>query len=343
LRTREKDIMSIRIGLNGFGRIGRCVARAAAANPNIDIVGINDLSDVNLLAHLLQYDSVHGHFDGTVEVVDGDMIINGDRTRVFAERNPADLPWGEVGADIVLECTGIFRNKETAGAHLAGGAKKVIISAPGNGEVDGTFVMGVNHEQYDGANHHVISNASCTTNCLAPVAKVLNDTFGIEQGLMTTIHAYTNDQSLLDGIHKDWRRARAGAMSMVPTSTGAAKAVGLVLPELNGKLNGFAIRVPTPDVSMVDLTVQTTKAVTTESINAAIAEAAEGPLKGFLKYTEIPLVSMDYTGDPHSSIFDAPMTRCQGDHMAKIVSWYDNEWGYSNRMVDLAVYVASKM
>ncbi len=329
--------------MNGFGRIGRCVARAAAANPNVDIVGINDLSDVNLLAHLLKYDSVHREFPGTVEVQDGDMVIDGDRTRVFAERNPADLPWGEVGADIVLECTGIFRNKQSAGAHLAGGAKKVIVSAPAKGAIDGTFVMGVNHHTYDPANHDVISNASCTTNCLAPIAKVLHETFGIQQGLMTTIHAYTNDQSLLDGIHSDWRRARAGAMSMVPTTTGAAKAVGLVLPELNGKLNGFAVRVPTPDVSVVDLTVTTDRAVSKDAINAAMKEAANGPLKGILGYQETPLVSMDYTGNPHSSIFDAPLTNTQGDHLAKVVSWYDNEWGYSSRMVDLALYVGARL
>ena len=334
--------MAIRMGINGFGRIGRCVARILAEHPDVDLVAVNDLSDVKALAHLFKYDSVHRTFDGTVEVQDGDMIINGDRLRVLAERDPAELPWGELDCDIVLECTGRFRTRDAAGAHLRGGAKKVVISAPGN-NIDGTFVMGVNHTSYDAANHSVISNASCTTNCLAPMAKVLNDTFGIEQGIMTTIHAYTNDQSLLDGIHKDWRRARAGALSQVPTSTGAAKAVGIVLPEIAGRLGGMAIRVPTPNVSLVDLVVNTKKAVTPEIVNAAIKEAADGPLKGIIEYQTDPLVSSDLYGNPYSCIFDSLLTATQGEHLLKVLAWYDNEWGYSNRLVDLACYIGAQL
>ena len=333
--------MAIRVGINGFGRIGRCVARILSKREGVDLVAVNDLSDVNALAHLFKYDSVHRIFDGEVSVVDGDMVIDGDRLRVFAERDPAKLPWGELGCDVVLECTGFFRTRDAAGAHLAGGAKKVVISAPGKG-VDGTFVMGVNNDTYDPASHHVISNASCTTNCLAPMAKVLNDTFGIEQGLMTTIHAYTNDQSLLDGIHKDLRRARAGAMSMVPTTTGAAAAVGLVLPELKGRLDGMAIRVPTPNVSLVDLTITTNKPATIETVNAAMKEAADGPLAGVLKYETEPLVSVDLVGNPYSCIYDVALTKASGN-IVKTLAWYDNEWGYSTRMCDLAMYVGERL
>jgi len=334
--------MSIRIGINGFGRIGRCVARLAANDPNVDIVGVNDLSNVEQLAHLFKYDSVHGIWDGSVEVDGSDIVINGDRLGVSAQRNPAELPWRELGADIVLECTGIFRSKEKASAHIEAGAKKVILSAPGS-NVDGTFVIGVNHEAYDPANHDVISNASCTTNCLAPMAKVLNDTFGIEAGIMTTIHSYTNDQALLDGIHKDPRRARAGAMSMIPTTTGAAKAVGLVLPELNGKLDGMAVRVPTPNVSIVDLVTTTKRPVSVEAVNNAMREAANGPLEGVLQYLTEPLVSIDLMGNPHSCVFDAPLTRTQGDNVVKTLAWYDNEWGYSSRLLALASYVGARL
>jgi glyceraldehyde 3-phosphate dehydrogenase len=335
--------MALRLGINGFGRIGRCVARAAAADPNVDLVAVNDLSDVNVLGHLFKYDSIHREFGGTVEVADSDLVINGDRVKVLAERDPAALPWGQLGCDVVLECTGIFRSRDKAAAHLQGGAKKVILSAPGKGEVDGTFVMGVNEKTYDAATQHVISNASCTTNCIAPLAKVLNDSFGLLNGLMTTIHSYTNDQALLDGIHKDWRRARAGAMSQVPTTTGAAKAVGLVLPELKGKLNGLAVRVPTPNVSLVDLVVTTERAVTVDSLKAAYKEAADGPLKGILQYLDVPLVSNDMIGNSYSCIFDAELTYTQGDHMAKLLAWYDNEWGYSVRLLDLARYVGERL
>lgn len=334
--------MSLRLGINGFGRIGRCVARAAAGDPNVDLIAVNDLSDVNALAHLLKYDSVHGRFDGDVGVDGGDMTIRGDRLRVLAERDPAKLPWGALGCEVVLECTGLFRTREAAAAHLSGGAKKVVISAPGKG-VDGTFVMGVNESTYDSAQHHVISNASCTTNCLAPMAKVLHESFGIEAALMTTIHSYTNGQALLDGINKDWRRARAGAVSQVPTTTGAAKAVGLVLPELNGKIDGMAVRVPTADGSLIDLVARTTRPVTVDGLNAAMKEAANGALKGIVHYLDVPLVSQDIIGWSASCIFDSLLTATQGSHLIKALAWYDNEWGYSSRLLDLARYVGERL
>ena len=335
--------MSIRIGINGFGRIGRCITRIVAGRDDLDIVAINDLSDVNLLAHLFKYDSVHRTFGGNVEIDGEDLVIDGDRLKCLAERDPGKLPWKELGCEVVLECTGIFRTRDTAAAHLDAGAKKVILSAPGKGEIDGTFVMGVNNGDYDPATQHIISNASCTTNCLAPLAKVLNDAFGIEAGLMTTIHAYTSSQALLDGIHKDWRRARAGALSQVPTTTGAAKAVALVLPELKGRLNGMAIRVPTPNVSLVDLVATTKRPVTVDSIKAAYKEAADGAMKGIVKYETTPLVSIDMVGTNYSCVYDAELTYTQGDNLCKVLAWYDNEWGYSARMVDLAAYVGERL
>jgi glyceraldehyde 3-phosphate dehydrogenase len=333
----------VKIGINGFGRIGRCALRSAINRPDVDFVGINDLTDAETLAHLLRYDSVHGRFDGSVEVVDGDLVINGDRVKVTAERDPVKLPWKELDVDIVLECTGVFRTQEKASMHLQAGAKYVLLSAPAKGEVDNTVVMGVNHTSIDPQKHRVISNASCTTNCLAPVAKVLNDVFGIEKGLMTTIHSYTTSQAILDAPMGDLRRGRACAMSMIPTTTGAAKAVTLVLPELTGKLDGMAVRVPTPNVSLVDLTVTLSRDVTKEEVNAAIREAAQGPLKGILAYINEPLVSVDFTSDPHSSSFDAEMTRVQGGDMVKILSFYDNEFGYASRLVDLAMYLADRI
>jgi glyceraldehyde 3-phosphate dehydrogenase len=330
--------MAIKIGINGFGRIGRCVARIAANDPNVDLVGINDLTSPELMKHLFKYDSAHGTFDGDVELEGNNLVINGDTMRVTAERDPTKLDWGAVGADYVLECTGMFRARADAAKHIEAGAKFVLISAPGKG-VDMTFVMGVNHDKFE-SSYEIIDVASCTTNCLAPVAKVLNDSFGIEHGLMTTIHSYTNDQGLLDAPHKDFRRARAAAINMVPTTTGAAIAVTRALPELEGRLDGMAVRVPTPNVSCVDLVVNTRDKVTVESINHAIIEAADGPLKGILSYTDEPLVSTDFMGNPHSSIFDLLTTKVIGDHMAKILTWYDNEWGYSNRMVDALKYAA---
>ena len=333
--------MATKIGINGFGRIGRNVFRASLAKADIEIVAINDLTDAKTLAHLLKYDSVHGILDAEVKAGEGCIYVNGKEIKVLAERNPADLPWGELGVDIVVESTGIFTQRDKAAAHLAAGAKKVIISAPAK-EEDITIVMGVNHEKYDAANHHVISNASCTTNCLAPFAKVLNDNFGIKRGLMTTVHAYTNDQRILDLPHKDLRRARAAGQSIIPTTTGAARAVALVLPELKGKLNGFAMRVPTPNVSVVDLVAELEKPATAEEINAKLQEAAEGELKGVLGYTDEPLVSKDFCGNANSSIVDGLSTMVIEDNMVKVVSWYDNEWGYSNRVLDLASYIASK-
>lgn len=331
----------VKVGINGFGRIGREVYRAAFNNPEIEIVAINDLGDVAALAHLLKYDSVHGTFAEEV-TVDGDCIVaGGKKIKVFAQPDPAKIPWAEAGAEIVVESTGRFTDANAAKAHLAGGAKKVIISAPAKNE-DITIVMGVNEDKYDAAKHTIISNASCTTNCLAPFAKVLQNTFGIESGLMTTVHSYTNDQRILDLPHKDLRRARAAACSIIPTTTGAAKAVALVLPELKGKLNGFAMRVPTPNVSITDLTVVLQKDTTAEEINAALKAAAEGELKGVMGYTDLPLVSKDFNGCPLSSIVDGLSTMMVGPRMAKVVSWYDNEWGYSNRVVDLAIYIASK-
>jgi glyceraldehyde 3-phosphate dehydrogenase len=330
-----------KIAINGFGRIGRNVLRVALKNPEVEVVGINDLTDAATLAHLFKYDSVHGVYHQDVRA-EGNMIIIGDRhIKVSAERDPANLPWKEWGVEVVVESTGRFTKREDAAKHLEAGAKKVIISAPAKNE-DITIVLGVNEDKYDPANHHVISNASCTTNCLAPFAKVLHEKFGIRRGLMTTVHAYTNDQQILDLPHKDLRRARAAGMSIIPTSTGAAKAVALVLPELKGKLNGFAMRVPTPNVSVVDLTAELDKPVTAEEINQALKQASENELKGILGYSEEPLVSRDYNGDPRSSIIDALSTMVLEDNLVKVVSWYDNEWGYSNRVVDLINYVSKK-
>lgn len=333
--------MSVKIAINGFGRIGRLVFRAAFNNPNVEVVAVNDLTDAKTLAHLLKYDSVHGIFDADVKAGDGSIIVNGKEIKVSAVKDPAELPWKEYGVDVAVESTGRFTKRADAAKHLEAGAKKVIISAPAK-EEDITIVMGVNEDKYDPANHHVISNASCTTNCLAPFAKVVNDKFGIVKGLMTTVHAYTNDQQILDLPHKDLRRARAAGMSIIPTTTGAAKAVALVLPELKGKLNGFAMRVPTPNVSVVDLVVELKTSTTAEEINAAIKAAAENEMKGILQYCEDPLVSKDFNGNSHSSIVDAPSTMVIEGNMAKIVSWYDNEWGYSSRVVDLIGYIAGK-
>jgi glyceraldehyde 3-phosphate dehydrogenase len=333
--------MSVKVGINGFGRIGRNVFRAALTNSNVEIIAINDLTDANMLAHLLKYDTVHGTLQEEV-TVDGEyLIVGGRKVKVLAERDPAKLGWGALGVEVVVESTGRFVKREDAAKHLEAGAKKVIISAPANNE-DLTIVMGVNEEKYDPANHHVLSNASCTTNCLAPFAKVLNDTFGIKRGMMTTIHSYTNDQQILDLPHKDYRRARAAAENMIPTSTGAAKAVALVLPELKGKLNGMAIRVPTPNVSIVDLVVELEKNVTAEEVNSALKTAAEGPLKGILAYNELPLVSRDYNGSTVSSTIDALSTLVLEGNMVKVLSWYDNEVGYSNRVVDLVDYLGKK-
>lgn len=330
-----------KIGINGFGRIGREVFRVAFSNPEVEVVAVNDLTDAATLAHLLKYDSVHGTFPHEV-TVDGDyIVVDGHRVKVLAQTDPGKLPWGELGVEIVVESTGRFTEGPKAKAHLDAGAKKVIISAPAKQE-DITIVMGVNEEKYDPAQHNIISNASCTTNCLAPFTKVLLEKFGIESGLMTTVHSYTNDQRILDLPHKDLRRARAAACSIIPTTTGAAKAVALVLPELKGKLNGFAMRVPTPNVSITDLTVLLKTDTTAEEINAALKEAAEGKLKGIMGYNELPLVSRDYNGCPLSSVVDGLSTMMVGPRMAKVVSWYDNEWGYSNRVVDLACYIAKK-
>ena len=330
-----------KIGITGFGRIGREVFRVAFSNPEVEVVAVNDLTDAATLAHLLKYDSVHGTFPHEV-TVDGDyIVVDGHRVKVLAQTDPGKLPWGELGVEIVVESTGRFTEGPKAKAHLDAGAKKVIISAPAKQE-DITIVMGVNEEKYDPAQHNIISNASCTTNCLAPFTKVLLEKFGIESGLMTTVHSYTNDQRILDLPHKDLRRARAAACSIIPTTTGAAKAVALVLPELKGKLNGFAMRVPTPNVSITDLTVLLKTDTTAEEINAALKEAAEGKLKGIMGYNELPLVSRDYNGCPLSSIVDGLSTMMVGPRMAKVVSWYDNEWGYSNRVVDLACYIAKK-
>jgi glyceraldehyde 3-phosphate dehydrogenase len=330
--------MAVKVGINGFGRIGRNVFRAAyAADADLEFVAVNDLVDVETIAHLLKYDSILGRFPGTVEVDGSSLIIDGKELKVLAERDPADLPWGDLGVDVVIESTGFFTKGEDAAKHLAGGAKKVIISAPAT-DPDVTVALGVNFDEaYDKDAHNVISNASCTTNCLAPLAKVLHESFGIEQGLMTTIHAYTADQRLQDMPHKDPRRSRAAALNLIPTSTGAAKAVGLVLPELNGKLNGFSMRAPVPTGSAVDLVFTTPNPLTPDEINAALKAAAEGPMKGILDYTEDAIVSTDIVGDPHSSIVDALSTMVIGDgRMAKVISWYDNEWGYSNRCVELA-------
>ena len=330
-----------KVGINGFGRIGRNVFRAALNNPEIEIIAVNDLTDAATLAHLLKYDSIHGTFGADVTVDGDNLVVNGKKVKVLAQTDPAKLPWGELGVDIVVESTGRFTVGEKAKAHIDGGAKKVIISAPAKGE-DITIVMGVNEAKYDAAKHNIVSNASCTTNCLAPFTKVLLENFGIESGLMTTVHSYTNDQKILDLPHSDLRRARAAAMSIIPTTTGAAKAVALVLPELKGKMNGFAMRVPTPNVSITDLTVVLSKDTNEKEINEALKKAAEGELKGIMGYNELPLVSKDYNGCPLSSIVDGLSTMMVGPRMAKVVAWYDNEWGYSNRVVDLAIYMAKK-
>jgi glyceraldehyde 3-phosphate dehydrogenase len=334
--------MSVKIGINGFGRIGRNFFRAAKQRGfDFDFVGVNDLGDAATMAHLLKYDSVHGRYEGDVAVGGSGLIVDGDDLRFFAERNPADLPWKEVGAEIVIESTGIFTSREKAAAHLEAGAEKVLISAPASGE-DLTVVLGVNDDAYDPAVHHVISNASCTTNCVAPMAKVLDDAFGIKQAFMTTVHGYTNDQSILDMPHKDLRRARAAAVNIIPTSTGAAKATGLVLPHLKGKLDGMAMRVPVPDGSVTDLVATVSREVTVDEVNAAFRAAADsGPLAGKLVYTEDPIVSMDIVGSDASCTFDSLATMVMGDQV-KVIGWYDNEWGYSNRLVDLAALVASK-
>ena len=333
--------MAVKVGINGFGRIGRNVFRAALNNSNVEIVAINDLTDAKMLAHLLKYDTVHGTLAEDV-TVDGEyLVIGSHKVKVIAERDPAQLGWGDLGVDVVVESTGRFTKREDAAKHLEAGAKKVIISAPADNE-DITIVMGVNEDKYDAANHHVLSNASCTTNCLAPFAKVLNDTFGIKRGMMTTVHSYTNDQQILDLPHKDYRRARAAAENMIPTSTGAAKAVALVLPELKGKLNGMAMRVPTPNVSIVDLVAELERDVTADEVNQALKAAAEGPLKGILAYSDLPLVSSDYNGATVSSTIDALSTMVLEGNMVKVLSWYDNEVGYSNRVVDLCDYIASK-
>ena len=328
--------MAIKVGINGFGRIGRLVFRAMVNDPEIEVVAVNDLGDIPTMAHLLKYDSVHGRAFDVVEVTEEGFVADGHAVKVLSEREPSNLPWGELGVDVVVESTGIFKTGELASKHIEAGARKVVITCPAKGE-DITVVMGVNDGKYDAEKHNIVSNASCTTNCLAPVAKVLLENFGIKRGYMNTIHAYTNDQKILDLPHKDLRRARAAAMSMIPTTPGAARAVSLVLPELAGKLDGFATRVPTPDGSMVDLTVELEREVTVEEINAAMKEAAEGELAGILAYTEDPIVSIDIVDDPHSSIFDAGLTMVMGgkSNLVKVVSWYDNEWGYSNRVKDL--------
>jgi glyceraldehyde 3-phosphate dehydrogenase len=328
--------MAIRVGINGYGRIGRNIMRAlyeSRRTGEVQIVALNDLGDPKTNAHLTRYDTVHGRFPGEVRVDGDSMVVNGDRVRVLAERDPAKLPWGELGVDYVLECTGLFTSKAKAGAHLKGGAKKVVISAPGGDDVDATIVYGVNHQTLK-SSFTVISNASCTTNCLAPVAQVLHSKIGMSAGIMTTIHAYTNDQVLTDVYHSDLRRARSATQSQIPTKTGAAAAVGLVLPELKGKLDGFAVRVPTINVSLVDLTFSALRATTAEEVNRALKEAAAGPLKGILAYNEEPLVSMDFNHDPHSSVFDATLTKVIDGTLVKVCAWYDNEWGFSNRMLD---------
>lgn len=333
--------MTMKVGINGFGRIGRLVLHGALDDPNFDVVAINDLTDAKTLAHLLKYDTNHGTLKADVSVDGDNIVVNGKKIKVFAERDPKNIPWGELGVEYVVESTGVFRKRDQAQWHIDAGAKKVIITAPAK-EEDITIVMGVNEDLYDPEKHHVISNASCTTNCLAPVAKVIHDAFGIKKGLMTTVHAYTNDQRILDLPHKDLRRARAAAMNIVPTTTGAAAAVGLVLPELKGKLDGFAMRVPVSTVSVVDLVVETEKPVTAEAANAELKKAAEGKLKGILAFEEEPLVSTDFMGNDNSSIVDAALTKTMGDNMLKVVAWYDNEWGYSMRVIDLIRYMESR-
>lgn len=333
----------VKVGINGFGRIGRNVLRAALQKQldDVEIVAVNDLTDVRTLAHLLKYDTTHGQLSNSVEASAEGIIVDGKLIRVLAERDPANLPWAQLGVEIVVESTGLFTSKDKASLHLKGGARKVIISAPATGE-DITIVLGVNEERYDADQHHVISNASCTTNSLATVAKVLNDTFGIVSGMMTTVHSYTNDQNLLDLPHKDIRRARAAAANIIPTTTGAAKSISLVIPELKGKMNGISVRVPTPNVSLTDLVVELNRNVTVDEVNEAFRIASEGAMRGLLQYSEDPLVSSDYNGNPASSIFDALSTMVVTDKMVKVLAWYDNEWGYSNRVVDLIAYIGSK-
>jgi glyceraldehyde 3-phosphate dehydrogenase len=333
--------MAVKVAINGFGRIGRNVFRASQNNKDLEIVAINDLTDTRTLAHLLKWDSTFGEFKHDVKAGEGKITVDGKDIVVTAKKDPAELPWKDLKVDIVLECTGHFLDKAGAGKHITAGAKKVLISAPAK-DPDATFVIGVNEQNYDPKAHHIISNASCTTNCLAPFTKVIQDTFGIVHGLMNTIHSYTNDQQLLDLPHKDLRRARAAALSIIPTSTGAAKAVSLVLPELKGKLDGMSLRVPTPNVSVVDVVFEVSKKTTKEEVNAALKSAADGKLKGILQYEEQPLVSIDFKGNPHSSIIDAALTTVMEGTMVKVISWYDNEWGYSNRLRDLAILVAKK-
>jgi glyceraldehyde 3-phosphate dehydrogenase len=334
--------VAIKIGINGFGRIGRMFLRAALTKKEVEVVAVNDITDAPTLAHLLKYDSIHGVLKHEVKAEGGHIFLDGKQLTVLAERDPGKLPWGKLGVQVVVESTGLFTARDKAALHLSAGAKKVVISAPADG-VDVTLCLGVNQDTYDPKKHDVISNASCTTNCLAPIAKVLHEKFVIGHGLMTTIHSYTSDQMLQDGPHKDLRRARAAGVSMIPTSTGAAKAIGLVLPALQGKLDGLAIRVPTANVSVVDLTATVEKDADEKSINSAMKAAAEGALKGILEYSEAPLVSIDLNGNPHSSIFDAPLTKVSGKRLVKIFSWYDNEWGYSNRLADIAAFVAGKL
>ncbi|HQZ15276.1 MAG TPA: type I glyceraldehyde-3-phosphate dehydrogenase [Vicinamibacteria bacterium] len=333
--------MAIRVGINGFGRIGRNILRAALPDKNLEIVAVNDVTDAKTLGHLLKYDSILGNLSHEVRVEGDTILVDGRKVKVLSSKDPAALPWKDLGVEYAIESTGLFTDAEKAKVHLAGGAKKVIISSPAKGE-DLTIVMGVNNDKYDSSRHHIISNASCTTNCLAPVAKVLHDSFGIVRGQMTTIHSYTNDQKILDLPHKDLRRARAAGLSMIPTSTGAAKAIYLVIPELKGRLDGVAMRVPTPNVSVVDLTVELKGETTAEAINAAMTKAAAGPLKGILEVSTEELVSIDFRGNPASSIVDAPLTRVLQGNMAKIFAWYDNEWGFSCRMIDLIRFMASK-
>jgi glyceraldehyde 3-phosphate dehydrogenase len=334
--------VAIKVGINGFGRIGRMFLRAALTKKDIEVVAVNDITDAPTLAHLLKYDSIHGTLRHEVKAEGGSIFLDGKPLQVLAERDPAKLPWSKLGVQVVVESTGLFTARDKAAMHLAAGAKKVVISAPADG-ADVTLCLGVNHHAYDPKKHDVISNASCTTNCLAPIGKVLHESFGLVHGLMTTVHSYTSDQMLQDGPHKDLRRARAAAVSMIPTSTGAAKAIGLVLPALNGKLDGIAIRVPTSNVSIVDLTATLEKDADVNSVNAAMKAAADGPLKGILEYSEAPLVSVDINGNPHSSIFDAPLTKVVGKRLVKVFSWYDNEWGYSNRLADIAAFVADQL
>lgn len=336
--------MAVRVGINGFGRIGRQVLRAAKEQgvADIDFVAINDLTDTKTLAHLFEYDSVHGKFDGDVSHSDGILTVDGDDIKILSERDPADLPWRQLGVDIVLESTGRFTNASDAHKHIDAGARKVIISAPGKGE-DITLVLGVNSDKYDSAKHHIVSNASCTTNCLAPMVKVIRDSFGFRHAAMVTIHSYTNDQQILDLPHKDLRRARAAALSMIPTTTGAAKATALVIPEVKGKIDGIAIRVPTPDVSLTELTVEVERPTDIEAVNTAFRKAAEGPLEGILKYTELPLVSCDYIGNPYSCILDSLNTNVIDGTMVKVSGWYDNEWGYASRCVDLIRFIGARL